>query len=278
MMKNTMKKLICCFLLLSTFCLSVFSLSSCDDSPVVPYRSWSERFAELEKDWNKAGSLVSSFGEQFDTSSAELTSYNYRIFEMYYTTRYIDAGLGVEYYRLQAFHSTFPIESIKLIDKNTICVRYKLELDDGTTSLAYVIFKREVKWLTKSDGVEKAGNYEAWKKNKEIYFVTEGLSEADFSGVKVGDSLLSVAEIAPSVKFDATHVTFRTINGPCIAPAYEILSDGILVLEFELREGATTSDLTAFTVAQKTFYPYSGTETPEYVSLTLKQLSALINN
>ena len=90
--------------------------------------------------------------------------------------------------------------------------------------------------------------------------------------------MASAIEIDPAIEFDSQYFAFSLSFEYRIVTAYRVLTDGILILEFREYRGNSSTGPSSYTVTQKNFYPYSGTETPEYVSLTLKQLSALINN
>ena len=268
------------------FSLVTLSFSSCSRSEapgVTPTKSWSERLGEIAYEWNEAGSLVESFGEQYNADAKDLTVYDYEEFKRLHGSRFpIRATISSspEIFLLQQYHASFPVESVKLVDKDTICVLYELEMDSGERTLAYVVFKRKVASFTDDDGFDKAGDYERWLKVGELYFVSEDLTQDDFSDVNVGDSLLSVIETAPAIRFDAEYYSNSTQTHKGIT-AYQILSDGMMIIEFHAPKDAETNTVPAlseYTVTQKTFYPYSGKKAPEYASLTLKQLSALINN
>ncbi len=90
--------------------------------------------------------------------------------------------------------------------------------------------------------------------------------------------MANAIEIDPAIEFDGHYFVFSTSLEHRIVTAYRVLTDGILILEFQKDRGNSSTGPSSYTVTQKTFYPYSGTESPEDASLTLKQLSALINN
>ena len=253
-------------LLLSVFLsFSLLSLSSCH-----PFKqSWSEKIEEMRGE-QKAGSLIKSFGKQYNVDEAELTAYDFAKFHRRHLHRiHANLALSSQLHSLRNYNRSFPIESMILLDQDTLCVIYKLALEDGEQTIAYVVFKRAV--YEKNDDL-----CEWWHKNGELYFISEQLQYTDYQSIDVGDSMVSAIEIDPAIEFDMHYVTFPLSLDYKKVTAYRVLTDGILILEFK-DDGCTSStDPSAFTVTQKTFYPYSGTESPEGVSLTLDQIASLI--
>ena len=219
----------------------------------------------------QAGAFTRSFGEQYNLDADELTAYDFMRFRTQHRYRnFVVEGMSNQSYTLSQYNAAFPIESMILLDQNTVCAIYKLALEDGEQTIAYVVFKREV--------FETNGErYERWSKNGELYFISEQLGYADYQNIEVGDSMASAIEIDSDISFDLWFYSLSSTTINTNVTAYRVLTDGILILEFE-GERPSIVDPSSYTVTQKTFYPYSGKKAPEYVSLTLKQLSALINH
>ena len=268
-----MKKFYLCIAWILLFSVLCTMLSGCSSGfGPSEEKSWSERIAEYSY-WNKVGTLKKDLTKHSNASAEELTVYDNRMFSLVFVARnvIIDGASSISN-TLDCYNTYFPIESIKPIDDDTVCVVYQLEKEDQKTTFAYVVFQREMKYFTKKDGVDKAGRYENWKINGEIYFVSEKLDESTFSDVSIGDSFFSVAEIDNGVYFDAEYdCGDLTAPPPYVINSYRILSDGIMIIRFEaLGEPETdqTPELSEYTVAQKTFYPFGSDAFPADVSLT----------
>lgn len=267
-----MKKIYLCItwiLLFSVLCTILSGCSSGFDPS--EEKSWSERIDEYSY-WNKVGTLKKDLTKHPNASAEELTAYDNSKFRYAFGGRNVFIQSASSQQSLESYNANFPIESIKSIDDDTVCVVYRLETEDQKTTLAYVVFQREIKYFTKKDGVDKAGKYEHWERKGEIYFVSEKLDESAFSDVSIGDSFFSVAEIDNGVYFDAEYDRGGLLTGrPYVINSYRVLSDGIMIIRFEAsveQETDQTPELSEYTVAQKTFYSFGSDVFPADVSLT----------
>lgn len=268
-----MKKIHLCITWILLFSLLCTMLSGCSSGfGPSEEKSWSERIDEYSF-WNKVGTLKKDLTRQSNASAEELTVYDNRMFSLVFAARnvIVDGASSISN-TLDGYNAYFPIESIKPIDDDTVCVVYRLEKEDQKTTLAYVVFQREIQYFTKKDRVDKAGRYENWKINGEIYFVSEKLDESAFSDVSIGDSFFSVAEIDNGVYFDAEYDRGGLLTGrPYVINSYRVLSDGIMIIRFEAsveQETDQTPELSEYTVVEKTFYSFGSDVFPADISLT----------
>lgn len=287
-----MKKIYLCIAWILLFSVLCAMLSGCsagfDHSEE---KSWSERIDEYSY-WNKAGTLKKDLTRHSNASAEELTVYDNRMFSLVFAARNVIVDASSISNTLDGYNAYFPIESIKSIDDDTVCVVYRLETEDQKTTLAYVVFQREIKYFTKKDGVDKAGKYEHWERKGEIYFVSEKLDESAFSDVSIGDSFFSVAEIDNGVYFDADYDCFGFfVTGyPYSITSYRILTDGIMIIRFapvdqkpvqkpelsediviempDVSEDTVMPELSEYVVIEKTFYSFGSDEFPADISLT----------
>lgn len=253
--------------------LALLSLSSCGHTSE---KSWSEIIDGMEDSWNESGNFAESFHERYNVSTACLTAYSDRDFYLRYGPSPTSDCTYLS--TLQEFNDEFPIECVRLLDENTVCVVYKLEMDaegGAVPRISYVIFKREVAQLTEQDGVEKAGEYELWKKNGEVYVSSSKLTYTDFSSVGIGDPISSVLAIDPTLKIDDAFLESASQVALASETSSRLLADGILFITFQVPSAATPS-LSEARITEMTFYPYTSEVTPGGGSLSLAQLSLLV--
>ena len=235
-------------------------------------KNWSEKISE-NFGWNEKNSFMADFEAQNNKSTGQLTAYDYNTFRFLFGLRnFVLPNASSQIYILEHFNESFPIELIKKIDSDHICVVYKLSRENGENVLAYVIFERTIAYFTKEDGVDKKGTYERWSKTGELYFVTQSLSSADFDNVKIGDSASSVCAIDSAVSFDADYAAIDAAQMKYNFTSYRILSDGIMIIEFEgpmYQENSEKPLLSAYTVSEKAFYPYHSDEVPEEIATVI---------
>lgn len=287
-----MKKIHLCITWILLFSLLCTMLSGCSSGfGPSEEKSWSERIAEYSY-WNKVGTLKKDLTKHSNASAEELTAYDNSKFRYAFGGRNVFIQSASSQQSLESYNANFPIESIKSIDDDTVCVVYRLETEDQKTTLAYVVFQREIKYFTKKDGVDKAGKYEHWERKGEIYFVSEKLDESAFSDVSIGDSFFSVAEIDNGVYFDADYDCFGFfVTGyPYSITSYRILTDGIMIIRFapvdqkpvqkpelsediviempDVSEDTVMPELSEYVVIEKTFYSFGSDEFPADISLT----------
>lgn len=260
-------------ILVTAICIALCLILGMGVSAVV-LKTWNEKLSEDKQAWHEADSLMQDFQNQFSADIDELMPYDYENFMFYHGPRNCIINASSQLNTLQQFNEVFPVQLVKAIDQDNICVIYKLEKEDCGTTLAYVLFKRHVEYFTKDDGVDVSGNYEMWKKTGELYFVSEEMTQNDFSTVNVGDSILSVIDIDGSVVFDANLHSVEILQHPLYVgkTSYRLLSDGVMVIKFEAPVDPETNlvpELSSFVVAEKTFYPYDGDSSPAGVSLAL---------
>ena len=243
-----------------------------------PKKSWGEKLSEIPDVWIKKNSLMKAFDQTYNKSEDELTSYDFSSFYLNYggTRHFVTDSTSSDLKWLQIFNDVFPVELIKKIDKNHICVVYKLSYDKDEkveNILTYVVFERQTKFLTQKDDVERAGFYECWKKTGEFYFLTNKLSSSDFDNIQVGDSVLSVCNIEPAVSSDYYYYCYSLDDTNIYFQSYRLLSDGIMVIKFKADRNTGTEyipELSEYTVSSKTFYPYNSDDFP-------KEIKAVIN-
>lgn len=238
-------------------------------------KSWSEKFSEIPDYWLKKGAFINEFEQQYNKSEDELTSYDFSSFYLNYggTRHFVTDSTSSDLKWLQAFNKVYPIELIKKIDNDHVCVVYKLSSDKVENILTYVVFERQTKFLTPKDDVERAGFYECWKKTGEFYFLTNKLSSSDFDNLQVGDSVLSVCNIDPAVSSDYYYYCYFLDDTNIYFNSYRLLSDGIMVIQFKAprnTESEYIPELSKYTVSSKTFYPYNSDNFP-------KEIKAVIN-
>ena len=235
-----------------------------------PKKSWGEKLSEIPDVWIKKNSLMKAFDQTYNKSESELTSYDFSSFPILYGPRHgVIPELNSQIIWLQAFNEVYPIELIKEIDQDHICVVYKFSYDEVENILTYVVFERQTKFLTKKDDVESAGFYEKWDKTGEFYFLTEKLSSSDFDNIQIGDSALEVYNIDPAISVD---MGFRSVdNLNLYFKSYRLLSDGIMVIECSIdrNKEESTSDLSEYTVSSKTFYPYNSDDFPDEIKAVI---------
>ena len=242
-----------------------------------PKKSWGEKLSEIPDVWIKKNSLMKAFDQTYNKSEDELTSYDFSSFGMQYGYRgRVCSAYSSHMYWLQQFNDQYPIELIKKIDNDHICVVYKFSYVHPTTGeiyfenvLTYVVFERETKFLTKKDNVESAGFYEKWEKTGEVYFLTKKLSSSDFKNVKVGDDISSVAAIESAIAADIRFVEFD--DSYAYMRSYRLLSDGIMVIEYKAtytkNDGYTS--INQYILSSKTFYPYNSDDFPDEIKAVI---------
>ena len=235
-----------------------------------PKKSWSKKLSEMPNGWIKINSLMRDFEQQYNKSEDELTSrYDYMSFLLHYGSRHkVETSWNSRLYCLQDFNEVCPIELIKKIDREHICVVYKISHNEVGDVLAYVVFERQTAFLTKKDGVESAGFYEKWEKTGEFYLLTEKLSSADFENIEVGDPALDVSNIEPAILAEFHLFTFGYghDDSKIYIETYRLLTDGIMHILFEAPKNAENGGLSPFsefTVYSKTFYPYNSEAIPQ---------------
>ncbi len=260
------KKLICAvaFLVLLSLGIGVAALTT---------HRWSDYFLDKSKGWNKKGTLVSEFELNKNVPLEELTVYDSFKFIFYYGARNMIVNAGSDLFTLGQFNSVFPIEHIKFIDNDTICVIYKLENEIKAITYAYVLFGRKVEYIIpseKSNINREEGWYECWEKTGEIYFVSNVLAEKDYSKVTTGELVSKLAEIDSGVLFEDRFVVHGNNDNPSFL-SYRLLTDGIMVIYAESPDGYDASEhlpeLSEYTIVSKTFYPFGSIEYPEEISL-----------
>lgn len=251
-----------------------YAMKSDKTEKEAPKKSWSEKLNEIPDAWIKKNSLMKAFDQTYNKSEEELTSYDFSSFYLKYggTRHFVTDWSSSDVKWLQEFNKVYPIELIKEIDQDHICVVYKFSSDEVENILTYVVFERQTKFLTKKDNVESAGFYEKWEKTGEFYFLTNKLSSSDFDNIQIGDSVLSVCSIDPAVSADYYYYCYSMDASNIYVNSYRLLSDGIMVIEFKAprnTESEYIPELSKYTVSSKTFYPYNSDDFPNEIKAVI---------
>lgn len=218
---------------------------------------WGQRISDLG-DHPAVGSLIDNFDENYNVKLSKLNVYDFNEFYLKNNTRVVGLATSSQLFSLSGFNEVFTIQHIEIIDETHICVIYKLQKDEKDYTYAYTFFERKI-GETK-ENVE----YEIWWKTEEIYFIDKVISSKDFNSVKVGDSAFDVNKIDNGVSFDANYdLRVKEFT------SFRLLSDGILIIEFEKDEIPISNEETGkniilkhYTVSKITFYPYDGDTVP----------------
>ena len=232
------------------------------------YKSWSEKLSG-HYPWLENGSLMNDFEQQYNLSKSELSVYDYMYFDASLGGRYIKTSGSIELHTLQAFNDSYPIELIKRIDNEHICVVYNVERNDLQEVFVYVVFEKKTTYFTEEDGVEQAGTYEIWEKNGEFYYLTKELAYDDFADIGIGDSAVKVNDIDCAVSFETRYMKLIPGNKRYFT-SYRLLKDGIMEIEFEAPITEVTTDYTSlddFKITSIVFYPFGDDTMPDKISI-----------
>ena len=228
--------------------------------------SWTEYFTTPDRNvrwlWREEGDLKRNLafirGEELD----DLTAYDLNSFKMLFQRRnrayhFWGSGISSLQFWLDGYHRQLPIEHVKWINDDKICVVYKLKDENENEFYAYVIFVREVENYTKSENsMELDGEYETWRVSGEAYFVSEFLSYEDYKDVKVGDTVSKICEFDPAVVFE---------EKICEEKIYRLLKDGVLIIETSQDNSIAFQEREIVSIR---FYTFDGDECPFNVSLS----------
>ena len=210
------------------------------------------------------------FKQAYTTDIDELSVYDYE--------KFYRSGISVRHtvmkesssalISLYNYNKVFPVELVKPIDADRIFVVYKLERDDMLQTLVYMVFKRTNYDFTDSSNIDNENYLKLWETTGEFYFVANKNSISAYSDIDIGTSALEVEKIDSSVSFDCKYIKLPTTS-VCFT-SYRILTDGILLIEFEAPIDNETNEIPSFTefiVKTKTFYPYVENVSPNNITI-----------
>ena len=219
--------------------------------------------------------LEQIMSEQHNMPLTELPVYDYvkNDLKLFVQTRYrrsYDRGpLGSNISYLND-NMRLDIECLIPVDKTHVAVAYKVKVDDLNPQYVFIIFEK---------GVYPAGNGEMmwWAKTGERYFISTPLAYEAFSHVKLGDSVESLCSIDPSIEFDLINkeVSVNFINSELNVPGvpadrymiYKLPTDGVMTFEYGLDN----------TITEIKYYPYSGNEHSDYISVRSPDLMEYVS-
>lgn len=233
---------------------------------------WNQTINKSQHGWYEKGSITQKFDNQYNLQLDELTQYDYKAFAYAHGGRHVIDEFSSNLYTLHHFNGSFPVELIKTIDSDNLCVVYKLEKDNKEI-FSYVLFKRRVSEFSGEDGSGLIGSYEIWEKTGEVYFVSKILSSADFADVAIGDVASEVNKIDTAVSFDEDFGGYYRISKGIKHIgfiSYRLLLDGIMLIEFEAEVDQVTNEIPSFEefkVVSKTFYSYDDYSNSDYPSV-----------
>lgn len=206
-----------------------------------------------EKVPSRCAEIINSFAGKEPVRLEDLTEYSGSDFVFFHHGRGARPPLsGFCYPLLFQQDEDMPIERLERIDKNTVCVVYKLyyyadvEGDIKKTAYVCVLFKRE-EWISE----DKKRTGEQWLKTGEYYcFHQHVLSSDAYKDIQVGDSLQRVVDIDDSLLIDWDPQNYFLIT-------YQLLSDGIMAWYFNagLPEDAPF-EVSEYKLIEKTFYRF----------------------
>ena len=234
------------------------------------YKSWSSRLAEDDSPWQLNGALMNSFEQQYNLAKSELSVRDYERFYWDVGGRFMQLNLNSEAPTLWAFNQRHPVELVKKIDDEHICVVYKLARDDLREVFAYVVFEKWTSTFDDCEEMDPADEYELWHKTGEFYFITEELTSDDFSGLCIGDSAAIVNEIDQSVSFETVYSRGFVETKTWCFESYRLLKDGILIIAFEAPHAEGTvgyPPLDEFKITSIVFYPFGDDTMPDKISI-----------
>lgn len=164
-------------------------------------------------------------------------------------------------------NSLIPIEHIKKIDSDHLCVIYRSNTVETGDVYAYITFSRDVKNASELNA-DAEGELEQWNVEY-FYLIGKKLSSADFDGLNVGDDISAAIAIDPVIALLAKEGSYvksvpTDLEGYMmpVNSIYRILSDGVLVLEFECYDEESK-------LLNKTFYSYGATDVPDEIALAV---------
>ncbi len=235
-------------LIISIICIAILIITSATVFYMVkiyPYKGLEMYFELRETDVNKlTAHPFDTFILRYGVRDEELA--------MHMSSQIID---------LEAFSKPYPVELVKPVGKDKICVIYKLEDDNKNQYLAHIIFR-----------IETDSNGKYWHKTNEIYFVGEKLSFDDYQDISIGDSITKILDIDHSILADGEY-QYHKGDDYYYFSSYRFLENGVLFIEFK-GETKNTED---FVVSSINYYPYDGDEAPAVIVKNSKEVSLFKN-
>ena len=156
--------------------------------------------AALSTPYLPKGTLEASVEQFENTPFADLKTYDYGnynfVMDRYYLGYHVFPEASSRIPNLVVFQTAFPVEYMRMIDPDHLYTVTKL----GQGYYAFSVFARTVEKKAEPDeanDVSVPGIYEYWEYIDETYYVADRLTFADLEGLRVGDSVERLWEIAP---------------------------------------------------------------------------------
>ena len=260
-----MKKNICLYIL--GFLIVILSFSSCRQLPSEAAPHWIDYFNLVEENALDIHDLPNHAEEYLNVPINELSKCSFKQHEIVLYPR-DPQTIYLANVDICAYTKKFPVEYLKVLDDNCICVCTKLEKEKGEWTYAYIVFNRTEK---------------SWGFCGEYYFITNALSYKDYSNIKIGDSLTEVYEMDVATLFDIRprEVNPHMSSNPHLYGEYysvRLLTDGILIYQFRCDVPGQMGDdpeallPSSYIITDITFYEYGNADTSgEKIPLTISQ-------